>query len=53
VQRQLFNYKLKDGQFPQEAKILDDQGKANEAQLQQQSEQNKQKEKEKKPVKKP
>lgn len=53
VQRQLFNYKLKDGQFPQEAKILDDQGKANEVQLQQQSEQNKQKEKEKPPVKKP
>ena len=49
VQRQLFNYKLKDGQFPQEAKILDDQGKANEAQLQQQSEQNKQKAKDKKP----
>jgi hypothetical protein len=41
VQKQLFNFKLKDGQFPQEAKILDDQGKANEGQLQQQSEQNK------------
>ena len=54
VQRQLFNFKLKDGQFPQEAKILDEQGKANELQLQQQSEQNKQKEKAKdKPVKKP
>ncbi|HXB08370.1 MAG TPA: hypothetical protein VNW04_14670 [Puia sp.] len=45
VQRQLFNFKLKDGQFPQEAKILDDQGKANEAVLQQQSEENKKKKK--------
>jgi hypothetical protein len=53
VQRQLFNYKLKDGQFPQEAKILDNEGKANEVQLQQQSEANKQKEKDKPPVKKP
>jgi len=40
IQRSLFNFKLKDGQFPQEAKLLDDQGKANELQLQQQSEKN-------------
>jgi hypothetical protein len=54
VQRELFNYKLKDGQFPQEAKILDAQGNLNEAQLQQQSEKNAQKEKEKKkPADKP
>jgi hypothetical protein len=40
VQRSLFNFKLKDGQFPQEAKLLDEQGKANELQLEQQSEKN-------------
>lgn len=40
IQKSLFNFKLKDGQFPQEAKLLDDQGKANEVQLQQQSEKN-------------
>jgi len=40
IQRSLFNFKLKDGQFPQEAKLLDDQGKANEVQLQQQSDKN-------------
>ena len=45
VQKSLFNFKLKDGQFPMEAKMLDDQGKANEAQLQQQSEKNIQKKK--------
>lgn len=45
VQKTLFNFKLKDGQFPQEAKLLDDQGKVNEAQLQQQSEKNVQKKK--------
>lgn len=53
VQRQLFNFKLKDGQFPQEAKILDDQGKANEAQLEQASQKNKADEKKAKPTKKP
>jgi hypothetical protein len=51
VQRELFNFKLKDGQFPMEAKMLDDQGKANEALLQEQSEKNLQKKKP--PVKKP
>ncbi|HEY4337017.1 MAG TPA: hypothetical protein VGM89_14000 [Puia sp.] len=40
VQRSLFNFKLKDGQFPQEAKLLDEQGKVNEVQLEQQSEKN-------------
>ncbi len=49
VQKQLFNFKLKDGQFPMEAKMLDDQGKANELQLQQQSEKNVQKKKNEKP----
>lgn len=45
IQKQLFTFKLRDGDFPQEAKILDEQGKANEAQLQQQSEKNAQKKK--------
>jgi hypothetical protein len=45
IQKSLFNFKLKDGQFPQEAKLLDDQGKVNEAQLQQQSDKNVQKKK--------
>jgi hypothetical protein len=45
VQKELFNFKLKDGQFPMEAKMLDDQGKVNEVQLQQQSEKNAQKKK--------
>lgn len=40
VEKNLFAFKLKDGQFPQEAKILDDQGKANEQVLQTQSEKN-------------
>ncbi|HLZ89529.1 MAG TPA: hypothetical protein VKQ52_19885 [Puia sp.] len=40
VEKQLFSYKLKDGQFPMEAKMLDDQGNSNEAQLQEQSEKN-------------
>jgi hypothetical protein len=53
VQRQLFNFKLKDGQFPQEAKILDEQGKANELQLQEQSQKNKRSEKTDSTKKKP
>jgi len=35
VTKQLFSFKLKDGEFPMEAKMLDDEGKANELQLQQ------------------
>jgi hypothetical protein len=50
VEKQLFSFKLKDGQFPMEAKMLDEQGNANEAQLQQQSEKNVQKKKDDKPV---
>ena len=45
VQKSLFNFKLKDGEFPMEAKMLDDQGHINEAQLQQQSDKNSQKKK--------
>jgi hypothetical protein len=37
VEKELFTVKLKDGEFPQDAKLLDDQGKANEQQLQEQS----------------
>jgi hypothetical protein len=40
VQKELFSFKLKDGQFPMEAKMLDDEGKSNEAKLQEQSEKN-------------
>ena len=45
VAKDLFTFKLKDGQFPVDAKILDDQGKINEQVLQQQSEKNMQKKK--------
>ena len=45
IAKDLFTFKLKDGQFPTEAKILDDQGKVNEQALQQQSEKNMQKKK--------
>jgi hypothetical protein len=45
VQQSVFTLRLKDGQFPQEAKILDDKGKANEQVLQEQSEKNMQKKK--------
>jgi len=41
IQKGIFTVKLKDGDFPREAQILDDQGKANEAQLEAQSEKNK------------
>ena len=50
VTKQLFSFKLKDGEFPMEAKMLDDEGKANELQLQQASEKNGQKKKDDKPV---
>ncbi|HVU53785.1 MAG TPA: hypothetical protein VHD83_01965 [Puia sp.] len=66
VEKQIFNFKLKDGQFPQEATMMDDNGGINEQKLQEQSEkniQNAEKEKAKKtttpartpakPVKKP
>jgi hypothetical protein len=43
IQKGVFTVKLKDGDFPREAQILDDQGKANEAQLEAQSEKNKKK----------
>lgn len=36
----VFTVKLKDGDFPREAQVLDEQGNANEQQLQQQSEKN-------------
>ncbi len=49
IDKQLFTFKLKDGEFPQEQKMLDDQGNINEAQLQQQSEKNIQDAKKKKP----
>jgi len=45
VAKDLFTFKLKDGQFPVDAKILDDQGKVNEQVLQEQSEKNRQKKK--------
>jgi hypothetical protein len=40
VQKQLFTYKLKDGQFPMEQKMLDDQGNLDETRLQEQSQKN-------------
>ncbi|MFI5155037.1 MAG: hypothetical protein ACHQEM_02575 [Chitinophagales bacterium] len=40
---QLFDFKLKDGEFPQEQKILDDAGTTNEQKLSEQSEKNNQK----------
>ena len=50
IEKQLFNFKLKDGQFPMEAKMLDDQGNLDEQKLLEQSQKNEQK---KKPVKPP
>lgn len=41
LQKGVFTQKLKDGQFPHEAEILNNQGKANEAALEAQSEKNK------------
>ncbi len=52
VEKQLFSFRLKDGQFPMEAKVLDDQGKADEQKLQEASDKN-QKKAEKKPPPKP
>jgi hypothetical protein len=43
MQKGIFTQKLKDGDFPREAQILDDQGKVNEAELDAQSEKNKKK----------
>jgi hypothetical protein len=43
LQKGVFTQKLKDGDFPREAQILDDQGKINEAELNAQSEKNKKK----------
>jgi len=55
VERQLFSYKLKDGQFPMEQKMLDDQGNVNETKLQESTDKNIQTKKAKPatPVKKP
>ena len=41
VEKGVLTIKLKDGEFPQEAKLLDAQGNVNEQQLQEQSEKNK------------
>jgi hypothetical protein len=43
MQKGIFTAKLKDGDFPREAQILDNQGNANESQLEAQSEKNKKK----------
>ena len=40
VEKSLFTFKLKDGEAPMEAKMLDDKGNANEQQLQQATEKN-------------
>ncbi|MBN9380299.1 MAG: hypothetical protein J0H74_06015 [Chitinophagaceae bacterium] len=40
VEKQIFNFKLKDGEFPQEAKMMDEGGGINEQKLQEQSEKN-------------
>jgi hypothetical protein len=40
IEKRLFNFALKDGQAPQEAKLLDDNGNANEQQLQQSTDKN-------------
>jgi hypothetical protein len=40
VEKSLFTMKLKDGQAPMDAKVLDDQGNINEKQLQEASEKN-------------
>ena len=45
VSKELFTFKLKDGQFPMDAKLLDENGKVNEQVLQEQSEKNMQKKK--------
>ena len=43
VEKSLFTLKLKDGEAPMEAKMLDDQGKPNEKQLQEASDKNQKK----------
>jgi hypothetical protein len=45
IDKKLFAFKLKDGQFPMQAKVLDDQGNIDEHQLQAQSDKNMQKKK--------
>ncbi|MBS1660702.1 MAG: hypothetical protein JST68_06585 [Bacteroidetes bacterium] len=40
VEKQLFTYKLKDGDFPMEQKMLDDMGNSNEAKLQESTDKN-------------
>jgi hypothetical protein len=56
VEKQIFNFKLKDGQFPQDEKVMDENGGIDEQKLQEQSEKNLQnagKEKAKTPPAKP
>jgi len=45
IDKKLFAFKLKDGEFPMQAKVMDDQGNIDEKQLQAQSEKNMQKKK--------
>ena len=45
LEKQIFNFRLKDGQFPQEAKVMDANGAIDEQKLQEQSEKNIQKSK--------
>lgn len=40
IEKSLFNFKLKDGEAPEDARVLDDQGNINERQLQEASEKN-------------
>jgi hypothetical protein len=40
VEKQIFDFRLKDGQFPQEQKVMDESGAINEQKLQEQSEKN-------------
>src|SRR5882672_5558877 len=40
VEKKIFEFKLKDGQFPQEQKVRDEGGGINEQKLQEQSEKN-------------
>jgi len=53
VEKSIFTAKLKDGAFPMDARLLDDQGKANEEALQAQSEKNLQQSEKNAPKKKP
>jgi len=52
IEKKIFDFKLKDGQFPQEQKMMDENGNVDEQKLQQQSEKNIQQSKTK-PAKKP